>query len=57
MSEIDIAKCWTGKSKSGYCGAAAYCDREFACCAMCDDPCNSQCGWLDNERGNDNEKE
>lgn len=45
--EIDIAKCWTGKSKSGYCGAAAYCDKEFTCCVMRGERCNSQCGWLD----------
>lgn len=34
------AKCITGKSKSGICGAAAYCDTEYKCCAQCPDDCN-----------------
>ena len=41
------AKCITGKSKSGICGAAAYCDTEYKCCAQCPDACNSRCGWLE----------
>lgn len=41
------AKCITGKSKSGICGAAAYCDTEYKCCAQCPDNCNSRCGWLE----------
>lgn len=41
------AKCITGKSGSGICGAAAYCDTEFKCCAQCPDGCNSRCGWLE----------
>lgn len=41
------AKCTTGKSKSGICGAAAYCDTEYKCCAQCPDDCNSRCGWLE----------
>ena len=41
------AKCITGKSKSGICGAAAYCDTEYNCCAQCSDDCNSRCGWLE----------
>lgn len=41
------AKCITGKSKSGICGAAAYCDTEYNCCAQCPDDCNSRCGWLE----------
>lgn len=40
-------KCITGKSKSGICGAAAYCDTEYKCCAQCPDDCNSRCGWLE----------
>lgn len=40
-------KCITGKSKSGICGAAAYCDTEYKCCAQCPDACNSRCGWLE----------
>lgn len=41
------AKCITGKSGLGICGAAAYCDTEFKCCAQCPDDCNSRCGWLE----------
>ena len=41
------AKCITGKSGSGICGAAAYCDTEYKCCAQCPDDCNSRCGWLE----------
>lgn len=41
------AKCITGKSKSGICGAAAYCDTEYKCCAQCPNDCNSRCGWLE----------
>ena len=41
------AKCITGKSKSGICGAAAYCIKGLKCCSECCDPCNSHCGWLD----------
>lgn len=40
------AKCITGKSKSGICGSAAYCDTEYKCCAQCPDDCNGRCGWL-----------
>lgn len=39
--------CITGFSPTGHCGAAAYCDNPYTCCAQCPDPCNSQCGWLD----------
>ena len=41
------AKCITGKSKSGICGAAAYCSSNHRCCAECDEDCNSRCGWID----------
>lgn len=41
------AKCITGKSKSGICGAAAYCGTEYNCCSQCPDDCNSRCGWLE----------
>ena len=41
------AKCITGKSGSGICGAAAYCGTEYKCCAQCPDDCNSRCGWLE----------
>ena len=43
-------KCITGKSKSGICGAAAYCDTEYKCCAQCTDDCNGRCGWLEEGR-------
>lgn len=41
------AKCITGKSKSGICGAAAYCNTEYKCCVQCTDDCNGRCGWLE----------
>lgn len=41
------AKCITGKSQSGICGAAAYCDTAHKCCAQCPDDCNIRCGWLE----------
>lgn len=41
------AKCITGESNSGICGAAAYCDTEYKCCAQCPDDCNGRCGWLE----------
>lgn len=44
------AKCITGKSKSGICGAAAYCDTEYNCCAQCPNDCNGRCGWLEEGR-------
>ena len=40
-------KCIAGKSQSGICGAAAYCDTTYKCCAQCPDDCNSRCGWLE----------
>lgn len=39
------AKCITGKSRSGICGTAAYCDTTYKCCAQCPDDCNIRCGW------------
>lgn len=41
--------CKTGMSKYGHCGAAAYCDQPYDCCANCPEPCNIRCGWLDVE--------
>ena len=41
------AKCITGKSQSGICGAAAYCNTTYKCCAQCPDDCNGRCGWLE----------
>ncbi len=43
------AKCITGKSGSGLCGAAAYCNEPVDCCASCGDRCNGRCGWLDGQ--------
>lgn len=40
------AKCITGQSGSGLCGAAAYCDKKYTCCSQCPDDCNSRCEWI-----------
>lgn len=40
------AKCITGQSGSGLCGAAAYCNEKYTCCSQCPDDCNSRCGWI-----------
>lgn len=40
------AKCITGQSGSGLCGAAAYCSQEYNCCSQCPDDCNSRCRWI-----------
>ena len=40
------AKCITGQSKSGFCGAAAYCNEEYNCCVQCPNNCNGRCGWI-----------
>ncbi len=40
------AKCITGQSGSGQCGAATYCDKGYNCCAQCPDDCNGRCGWI-----------
>lgn len=45
--EEDQKKCIAGKSKSGFCGAAAYCGEPVNCCAVCKNDCNGRCGWLD----------
>lgn len=39
--------CITGLSPTGHCGAAAYCENGYPCCAACDKDCNVRCGWLD----------
>lgn len=49
VSESAGKKCITGKSKSGLCGAAAYCMEEVECCSECKNPCNIRCGWLDEQ--------
>lgn len=41
------AKCITGQSESGICGAAAYCDKGYKCCSQCSDDCNGRCGWIE----------
>lgn len=45
--ETELAKCITGKSSSGFCEAAAYCDEPVQCCAACKKDCNIRCGWLE----------
>lgn len=40
------AKCITGQSGFGVCGAAAYCDKKYTCCSQCPDDCNSRCEWI-----------
>ena len=40
------AKCITGQSGSGQCGAATYCNKGYNCCSQCPDDCNSRCGWI-----------
>lgn len=52
---LNIARCITGQSKSGICGAAAYCNKPYLCCAVCDEPCNAECRWLE-RYGNDGER-
>lgn len=46
-STYEPAKCITGKSSSGFCGAAAYCNEPVQCCAACKKDCNIRCGWLE----------
>lgn len=41
------AKCITGQSGSGVCGAAAYCDNPYNCCLQCPEDCNSRCEWIE----------
>lgn len=41
------AKCITGQSESGQCGAAAYCNKGYNCCSQCPDDCNGRCGWIE----------
>ena len=40
------AKCITGQSRSGICGVAAYCNKEYNCCTQCPEDCNGRCGWI-----------
>lgn len=39
--------CITGMSPYGYCGSAAFCDKDHTCCLQCDEACNGRCGWID----------
>lgn len=43
-----VKRCTKGPSKTGYCGAAAYCDKDYQCCMECpeEEHCNSYCGWI-----------
>ena len=45
--KTEPAKCITGKSGSGICGAAAYCDNPYNCCLQCPEDCNSRCEWIE----------
>ena len=45
--KTEPAKCITGKSGSGICGAAAYCDNPYNCCLQCPEECNSRCEWIE----------
>ena len=47
MGLDEAKKCLTGQSKSGICGSAAYCSRQYKCCAECSEDCNIRCGWLE----------
>ena len=47
--------CATGLSPSGHCGAAAYCQEPYDCCAACSKDCNLRCGWLKTGKENSNE--
>lgn len=45
-----MARCISGKSESGFCGAAAYCNEPVECCSACKEKCNGMCGWLEEEK-------
>lgn len=40
------AQCVTGQNVSGQCGAAAYCNEPYECCAQCHKDCNSRCALV-----------
>lgn len=44
--EAGPARCVTGRSENGFCGAAAYCTEAVSCCTNCSKDCNGRCGWL-----------
>lgn len=44
--------CITGISPFGHCGAAHCCSEPYECCLQCPDPCNSRCGWIDENVSN-----
>ena len=46
----EAKKCLTGQSKSGICGAAAYCTQPYECCSECGESCNIRCGWTDRKK-------
>lgn len=50
MGLDEAKKCLTGQSKSGICGSAAYCSRQYKCCAECSEDCNIRCGWTDRKK-------
>lgn len=44
---VSNESCITGMSPTGHCGAAAFCDTEYACCLQCPEDCSIRCGWID----------
>ena len=42
-------QCVTGLNPHGNCGAAACCSEPYNCCKDCPDPCNSRCGYLEDD--------
>ena len=46
MDQKNTHECITGQSKSGHCGAAAYCLEAYRCCIHCPLDCNIRCGWV-----------
>lgn len=44
--------CVAGKSPTGQCSAAAYCEEPYNCCLACPKDCNIRCGWAKDEGSN-----
>lgn len=43
------SQCVTGLNPYGHCGSAACCSEPYNCCKDCPDPCNSRCGYLEDD--------
>lgn len=52
QKSVGPARCITGKSGSGICGTAAYCDKPYKCCSQCPEDCNIRCGWIEERKEN-----